>query len=123
MAKFFRAEFNAETKKMTAWQDCGKMIEVVQFWTYTQEDYEDYVTIENLTNYLAGATELPEDYESYEDWAQEIWNEGQQDEVLFDLSYTECWRDICHLAGVDEESIPYSSCCSLYTYNKEQEAA
>ena len=123
METIIRAEFNAQTRHMTAWLDYGKMIEKVEFWTYTQEEYEDYVTLENLTNYLAGATELPEDYETYQEWAEELMDEGKEDEVLFDNSYSWLWTDICKMAGIDEEDIPYCSCCSLSTESKEQEAA
>lgn len=109
MEKFIKAIFDAENRTMTAWTERNCM----EFWTYTQEEYDDYVTFENLVEYLQGATELPEGYESYEDWANDIWSVGEQHEIMMDTSYCCYWREICELAGIDEDEIPYSSCCAI----------
>ena len=109
MEKFIRAQFDADSRKMTAWTEKN----VVEFWTYTQEEYDDYITFENLVNYISGATELPDGYESYEDWAEDLWRWDDPQNIMMDNSYCCQWDDICRLAGVDPEELPYGDCCAI----------
>lgn len=109
MEKFIRAQFDANSRIMTAWTERN----CVEFWTYTEEEYQDYVTYENVVNYLRDASELPEGYESYEDWADAIYANNEEDSVMMDQSFCCQWDEICELAGIDSREIPYSSCCSM----------
>ncbi len=118
MTQFIKAQFDADSRIMTAWTE----YEEVEFHTYTQEEHDDYVTHENLTEYLKGASELPEDFDSYEDWADAIFACGDADRVMMDESYCCYWDDICELAGVDVDEIPYSDCCSIRSINWEKTA-
>ena len=109
MEKFIKAQFDATTRTMRAWTERN----FVEFWTYTQEEYDEYVTYEHLLEYISGATELPEGYESYEEWADQLWHWDYPENILLDLSYCCYWDDICRLAGVDPKELPYGSCCTV----------
>lgn len=109
MEKFIKAQFDASTRTMRAWTERN----FVEFWTYTQEEYDEYVTYEHLLEYISGATELPEGYESYEEWADQLWHWDYPENILLDLSYCCYWDDICRLAGVDPKELPYGSCCTV----------
>lgn len=109
MEKFIKAQFDATTRTMRAWTERN----FVEFWTYTQEEYDEYVTYEHLLEYISGATELPEGYESYEEWADQLWQWDYPENILLDLSYCCQWDDICRLAGVDPKELPYGSCCTV----------
>lgn len=109
MEKFIKAQFDATTRTMRAWTERN----FVEFWTYTQEEYDEYVTYEHLLEYISGATELPEGYESYEEWADQLWRWDYPENILLDLSYCCYWDDICRLAGVDPKELPYGSCCTV----------
>jgi len=74
---------------------------------YTQEELDDYVTFENLVEYLEDASELPEGYETYEEWAGAMWSCGDQYQVMMEYVDYHEWKWICHLAGIDEDEYPY----------------
>jgi len=104
--KFIKAVYKAEERTMLAFTDNGRCI---IFDVYTQKDYDEYVTLENLTEYLKECGDLPEEFASYEDYAKDVWNCDEAEGFLLDPSCSDQWNEICKLAGIDPEEFPYSS--------------
>ena len=104
--KFIKAVYKAEERTMLAFTDNGRCI---IFEVYTQKDYDEYVTLENLTEYLKECGDLPEEFESYEEYAKDVWNCDEAEGFLLDPSCSDQWNEICELACIDPEEFPYSS--------------
>jgi len=76
-----------------------------EFAPVSEEEYEESTSLEAVTEYIEGATELPEQYESYEAWAEDIIAAGEAGDLVFDQSYSSLWdmmREECGLS--DEEA-------------------
>jgi hypothetical protein len=99
--KFIKAQYNEGDRTMVAWTDEGR---VELFYVYSQEEYDDRVTYDNLVEYLRDSVredEIPEQFDgSYEKWA-DAFSYSDMASVLFDDSYCCEWSDICLLAGLD----------------------
>lgn len=76
-------------------------------YAYTQEAHDQESTFEKLVEYLEGAADLPEGYDTYEDWAGAIEGAGDKYQLLFNFMDDDEWRWICHLAGISSEDYPY----------------
>ena len=76
-------------------------------YAYTQEAHDQESTFEKLVEHLNDASELPEGFDSYEDWAGAIEGAGDKYQVLFNYVPDDEWRWICHLAGISNEEYPY----------------
>lgn len=102
MANFIKAQYNENDRTMVAWTDENR---VELFYVYSQEEYDDRITFENLVEYLEDSVcedEIPEEYGTYEKWAEAMWGAGDQYQLLFDACAD--WMDVLRLAGLD----PYS---------------
>ena len=76
-------------------------------YAYTQDAHDQESTFEKLVEYLKDASELPEGYDTYEDWAGAIESAGDKYDLLFDYVDYDEWRWICHLAGISDDEYPY----------------
>lgn len=102
MEKFIKAQYDADNREMVAWTEGGR-VEI--FWVYSQEEFQDRITRENLAEYLEDMFyehEIPEQYSSYQEWADSF-DYSDMSEMLFDSSYCCEWPDICRLAGLDPD--------------------
>lgn len=89
-------------------------------YAYTQEAHDEESTFEKLVEYLKDAADLPEGYDTYEDWAGAIEGAGDKYQLLFNFMDDDEWRWICHLAGISSEEYPYgdlaASGCNMAQY-------
>lgn len=113
--KFIKAVFNADKMTLTAFTNDGRCED---FDVYTQEEYEKSCTIEALAEHLKELDELPEDYSSYEEYAEEM--QDSIDKILFDFSYSDQWDELCKMAGISAKdyrlSWSASYPASMYDY-------
>lgn len=109
MEKFVKAVFNADKMKLTAFTDDERCED---FDVFTQEQYDKYCTLETLVEYLRESDELPEYYDSYEEYAEGMWD--SVDEILFDLTYSNQWEKLCKMAGIDVKDYPHASWAASY---------
>ena len=82
-----------------------------EFEVYSQDMLDDYLTIDNCSDFLRDGAELPKRYSSYKEWAEDIFEHGYEMEILLDNSYHWQWQEICKLANIDYKQYPYSSLC------------
>lgn len=82
-------------------------------YAHTQQWMDDLVTFDNLVEYLKDAANLPDCYESYEQWAGDCWSAGDQYQILCgDYMLDDEWHHICELAGIDDDEYPYNEVCA-----------
>lgn len=106
---FVKAVFNAEKRTLTAFTNDGRCED---FDVYTQKEYDDYVTLETLAEHLKESDELPEDYSSYEEYAEGMWDDV--DEILFDPTYSDQWDELRKMAGISAKDYPRLSWSCSY---------
>ena len=112
MVNFIKAVYNPEKRIITAFTDEHRCED---FDVYTQEEFDNYITLENLKeNIEESGEQLPECYESFEEYARDLWEEGEAERTLFDLSYSDQHENICKLAGVDINTPLYLSWACSY---------
>lgn len=99
---FVRASING-TEVIAVREDGSGVIA----YAYTQEAHDQESTFEKLVEYLEDASELPEGFDSYEDWAGAIESAGDKYMLLFNFMDDDEWRWICHLAGISSEEYLY----------------
>jgi hypothetical protein len=104
---FESASFDSAHKRLTAIVGNTSY----EFDVYTQEDLDNYMTIENCALFLEEHCELSERFSSYREWALCVFSYDEQYELMLDTSYSKQWPDLCRMAGVDYNDYPYSSLC------------
>ena len=101
MEKFIKAQYDADNREMVAWTEGGR-VEI--YYVYSQEEYDERITFDNLVRHLEECVredEIPEAYGTYEKWAEAMWGAGDQYQVLFDACVD--LDDILRLAGLDPD--------------------
>lgn len=109
MEKFIKAVFNAKTMKLTAFTNEHRCED---FDVYTQKEYDEVCTLKTLTERLKESDELPDCYDSYEEYAEAMWD--SVDEILFDRSYSDQWEELCKKAGIKVKDYPIASWAASY---------
>lgn len=89
-----------------------------EFEVYSQDMLDDYLTIDNCSDFLREHSKLPQRYSSYIEWAADIFEHGDEKEIMLDNSYHWQWLDICKLANIDYKQYPYSSLCFEDKYHR-----
>ena len=80
-----------------------------EFQVYSQDMLDAYLTIDNCSEFLRERSALPKKYSSYKEWAADIFEHGDEMEIMLDGSYHWQWEEICKLANIDYKQYPYSS--------------
>ena len=80
-----------------------------EFEVYSQDMMDAYLTIDNCSEFLRERSKLPQKYSSYKKWAADIFEHGDEKEIMLDCSYHWQWEEICKLSNIDYKQYPYSN--------------
>lgn len=79
-----------------------------KFYPVSEREYEDRTTREAILEYLEGAIDESEEF--IENMADDIIDNGLEDEYMFDNSYCEHWDEIREELGLDENEAYIFDC-------------
>lgn len=85
-----------------------------RFYPVTRDEYEERIKLESIIEYLESAVSedgIPSECEnSYRKWAESIIEYDEQDEFMFDTSYSELWDYMRDELGLTEDDAYIFEC-------------